>query len=509
VSDGTPVVDIHDVAKNFIELASFKPVEFQKNILKISVDPWQEEATEAVFDVVRKRYGKQTKHNHEGKNFFTVRAMHGPGKTFWLASLILTFGFAFPKCRIPCIAPKMNQLRTRLWLELRKIVDNGLPEIQNCLDIQATTVKFFNQDDWVAFAQTATKAENLAGLHNDFILVCVDEASGIPEHLWATIFGSVSTGKVVVLVMISNPTKITGTFAESWLKPSVSKDFYQIAIDLEKAPRVSKKWVESMASKYGSNSPAYKIRCLGEFSETNENQLIAMQWIVDAIQHDSEIPLEGDGSIPRLVVSVDVADGGEDETVIVVGRHWNTYDEILKICRFSFPSSESPISAAKAAAALFDAWGGVKGTDVIVVDSIGVGAGTAGRLIEMGHAVVSFKAGEAADDKAQWRNKRVQCFINLRNAFRDKTILVRSSALPDNEDREEFIAQLCSIQSRASSERVEDLVSKNEMKRQGIKSPDIADALSMQYATKNPNKLAGLFSFDDIVEVESSIRQDW
>lgn len=495
-----------NVASKMIEMAAYEPVRFQNDILKIKTDPWQEEATEAVFDVVRKRYGKPTKLNHEGKNFFTVRAMHGPGKTFWLASLIMTFGFAFPKARIPCIAPKMDQLKTRLWLELRKIRDSINADLREALDIQATTMKFFEQDDWLAFAQTATKAENLAGLHSDFILVCVDEASGVNEALWPTIFGAVSTGKVVILVIISNPTKNTGTFAESWLRPQVAKDFYQVAIALDKAPRVSRRWVDSMRAKYGEGSPYFRIRCLGEFADASENQLIPMQWIVDAIIEESEVSDTGDGSRPKLRVSVDVADGGEDETVITVARHWATFEEVLKVKRFSFPTSESPILAARAAHDMFVAWGGTIGDDEIVPDALGVGAGTAGTLIDMGHAVITYKGGESSDDPSQWRNRRAQSYINLRNAFRDKRIKIRATAFDNEEDREDFVAQLCLIERKAGGERVEELMSKMEMKRSGIKSPDIADSLAMQYATQRPVfGRTHQYKADDIFVAESTV----
>jgi len=471
------------ISRQLLEMARFEPLRFQRELLGITVDPWQAEATEAVFDVVRKRYGKPTRINHAAKRYFTVRAMHGPGKTFWLASLILTFGFAFPKARIPCIAPKMDQLRTRLWLELRKIHDSMNEGLREAVDIQATSLKFFGFEDWLAFAQTATKAENLAGLHSDFILVCVDEATGVTEALWSTIFGAVATGKVPILVMISNPTKNIGTFAESWLKPSVSKDYHQIAIALDKAPRVQRQWVESMRSKYGERSPVFKVRCLGEFADAGENQLIALQWILDAFTHES---VRSDGSLPRLRVSIDVADGGLDETVVTVARHYQSFEHILKVKRFSFPSSESPVMAAAAAEQMFEAWGGVKGQDEMVPDSLGVGAGTAGILLTNGHAVITYKGGEASTDSTKWRNRRAQSFINLRDAFRDKRLVISHDAFESDDDREDFVAQLCMIEKKHGAERVEELVTKEEMKRNGVKSPDMADSLAMQYATQVP-----------------------
>lgn len=490
-----------------LDMARYEPVRFQREILGIQVDPWQAEGTDAVFDVVRKRYGRPTLINHEGKRFFTVRAMHGPGKTFWLGSLIITFGFAFPKCRIPCIAPKMDQLKTRLWLELRKIRDLMNPDLRDALEINSTTLKFFGYDDWRAFGQTATKSENLAGLHHDFILVCVDEASGVPEFLWPAIFGAVSTGAIPILVMISNPTKNTGTFAESWMKSGVKEKYHHVAITLDKAPRVSAEWVDSMRQKYGEKSPIFKIRCLGEFADAGENQLIPLQKILDAMMTEDS---EGDGSMPLLRVSVDVADGGENESVVTVARHYDSFEEVIAVRRYSFPSAESPILTAQAAEQIFFGFGGVKGQDEIVVDALGVGAGTAGYLIQEEHRVIAYRGGEGSDDSKKWRNRRAQSYINLRDAFRDGRLRIRYSAFESDKDREDFIAQLCLIERKPGDDRVEELVSKQELMRKGIKSPDIADSLAMQYATQFPT-LQSRDSVDvpEIHVVESDIWRNY
>lgn len=473
-------------------LAQREPVVFSKEVLGCELDPWQVDSTEAVFDYLRwaQKHPDQTiVRNPERKNWFTVRAMHGPGKTYWLATLIHTFGTAFHKARIPCIAPKMEQLSTRLWFELRKVRAASVPLYQRIVEITGRSVIWGGIPEWRAFAQTATHAENLSGLHHSHQLVCVDEASGVKENLYPTIEGAVSTNGIQVLVLISNPTQNVGTFAYSHgIGASKSgedkQDYYRISIPLDKAPRVKAEWVDKMRRKYGEKSAIFQIRCLGNFADTSADQVIAMQWILDAIDDDSEI--KSDGSIPRLRVSVDVADGGVDETVVTVARHYATFEHIVKIKRFSFPGAESPILAAQAAEALFNAWGGVKGVDDFVPDSLGVGSGTAGLLIRMSHNVVRYMGGSGSDNPKQWRNRRVQSYINLRDAFRDKRIRISASAFESDEDHEEFIAQTCSIEYARSDDRVEDIFTKQEMKRKGIPSPDMTDSMAMQYATQHP-----------------------
>ena len=157
----------------------------------------------------------------------------------------------------------------------------------------------WDPDHW-AFMETAAAPENLAGLHDKFMMICVDEASGVDEALWPVIEGAISTGKIVILVIISNPTKNTGTFADSHLKPKVSKDWFKIHIRLEDTKRVSRAWVKRMQNKYGKTSPVVKIRCLGEFADDDENQLLSLSWIEEARYK----PFEIDGSLKRRRLSI-------------------------------------------------------------------------------------------------------------------------------------------------------------------------------------------------------------
>ena len=62
----------------------------------------------------------------------------------------------------------------------------------------------WDEDHW-AFMETAAQPENLAGLHDKFMMIVVDEASGVVESLWPVIESAISTGKIVILVIIFGP----------------------------------------------------------------------------------------------------------------------------------------------------------------------------------------------------------------------------------------------------------------------------------------------------------------
>lgn len=73
----------------------------------------------------------------------------------------------------------------------------------------------------------------------------------------------------------------------------------------------------------------------------------------------------------------------------------------------------------------------------------------------------------------------------LRDEFRDGRIMIAEDFCEDAEAMDELVAQLCTIQTKPT-DRLEDLLTKEEMKDKGVKSPDRADTLAMFYATQVP-----------------------
>lgn len=457
------------------------PSWFFKNIMRIELDPWQLEVVEALADVWRKKNGLPTKYNHKGLNKITVRAMHGPGKTFGAACCAHWFGFCF-RGKIPCTAPKEMQLLTRLWPEFRKVRRMAPQEYQMLMDVQASRVTWCGDPDWMMIAETASTPENLAGYHDEYLLFICEEASGIPEEMFPVIEGALSVGKMVCMIMIGNPTNNSGTFYMSHNVEKVAKNYYKMHVSLDKTNRAGlAEWVKEMEDKYGANSPVVKVRCYGEFADLDEGQLVPLGWLERMIGTDKELRK---AEHPKLRVSVDVSDGGEDMSVITIARHYQSHIHVIHQSEYSFPPSEAPLMTADQAIQLFREYGGNtnKGDD-FVVDSIGVGAGTAGYLMKKKMSVVQYRGGESSDDPNMWRNRRTQSYIMLRDLLRERRITVEENAI---DDWDSFVAQVCSIHTRPSTDKVDDIETKVQMKNRGVKSPDRADSIVMQFATSRP-----------------------
>lgn len=484
-------------------LARREPIKFAKTILRLdilpgeprpgslsyrrsndwSMDEWQCELVESVADVERKRLGIPTRYNHEGKNQITVRACQGPGKTFGIAVLAHIWGFAYDPLVIPVIAPKKEHVKTRFFGEFRRIAARAIPGYLQLLNMQIGAERVAWGDDPVnhfLIAETGVQPENIQGLRRPNMLTLVDESSGVHERLYPVIEGNQFGAELAVAVYIGNPTKNTGTFADSHLKERLAGDYYRMHVGPDKSKRIPTESIERMIRKYGRTSPVVLVRCFGEFAADDANQLVSLAWIADALNRE----FDTDGSLPTLRVSVDAADGGDDETVVTIARHFDSHTRVLKQKTFSFGHEKAQIEGADAAETMFKAYGGDKVRDDFVIDALGVGSGMAGELYDRGYRVIRYKGGEGSDNTEKWKNRRTQSYLVARDAFRDGLISFEPDAVDDVEELE---AQLCSVKRKVTGDdRLEELVTREQMRSEGIKSPDRADSLVMQFATQAP-----------------------
>ena len=112
----------------------------------------------------------------------------------------------------------------------------------------------------------------------------------------------------------------------------------------------------------------------------------------------------------------------------------------------------------------------------IFIDSIGVGKGLYDRLREQKMSVSEVKGSERAEDDVQFINKRAENYWLLRQWVK------QGGTLSDDPNW----VQLMDIKYKAQDSSGKLLIqSKDEQRREGIDSPDVADALSLTFARKS------------------------
>lgn len=107
----------------------------------------------------------------------------------------------------------------------------------------------------------------------------------------------------------------------------------------------------------------------------------------------------------------------------------------------------------------------------VFIDDVGVGGGVTDRLKEQKYKVNAVKEGEKAQESEKFVNVRAEAYWELR-----KWIL-GGGALERNEDW----YQLCEIRYKEDSSSRLKIESKEEMRKRGGDSPDVADALMLSF----------------------------
>jgi hypothetical protein len=423
--------------------AQADPVWWVREIL--GDEPWQKQIE--ILEAVR---------DHER---VAVASCHGAGKSWVAARIALWFLFSHPGSIVATTAPTFRQVRNVLWQEIRWAYRRArVPLGGNLLQTELRL-----DDRWFAFGFATDDPDRFQGLHAEHLLVVVDEAAGIDEEIWTAIEG-VLTSAHVRLLAIGNPSGPSGRFYDLFRTPGVAK-IHISAFDTPNLQAggivipglITPDWVEDKRQRWGEGSPLYQSRVLGRFPEASADALIPLSWV----QAAQERSLEPGGPV---VLGVDVARFGTDETVIYVRR-----GPVARLVHAG-AQEDTMQTTGRVVRALAET-----GATRAQVDAVGIGAGVVDRLREMGKPVVEMQASEAASDPERFANRRAEWYWALRERFEAGEI--------DLDPADEVLAaQLTAIKYRIDSRGRIVIESKDEMKRRGLPSPDRADALALAWA---------------------------
>lgn len=177
--------------------------------------------------------------------------------------------------------------------------------------------------------------------------------------------------------------------------------------------------------------------------------------------HNNEFVTSG---TKRRVLAVDVARFGEDETVfsVVESRgmfHWEQIHQETWKSKSLMECVGKVVDLVKSLS-----------IDLTVIDDTGVGGGVTDRLKEVDVKVMPFN-GSARSMNDKYSNARSDGFFTLAEMFTGKRIKIMDDTI--------LKEQLLSIRYKFKSNGTKAIISKDEMKANGVKSPDRADALMM------------------------------
>jgi hypothetical protein len=394
-----------------------------------------------------------------GKKRISVRSGHGIGKSATLAMLILWYLFCYKDAQVPCTAPTSDQIHDILWKEVAKWLNLMPKPVREKYEWTNGYIRITESPEtWFARAKTARKEnpEALAGVHGDFVMYIVDEASGVPEEIFNTAEGAL-TGDNVLVILISNPTRLIGYFYDSHHKDKES--WQTLGFSSIDSPLVDKEYVSRIISKHGEDSDEYKIRVLGEFPR--EDTMDDKGYIALFSENDIKIS-DTEEFIGERRLGIDPSGEGDDKTVWVIRDNFKA--KIVAVEKVSNASS-----IAQKTMTLMQHYQ-VKGEHTYI-DNFGAGANVAQELALAGIRVKAINVGDKPSDEEMFLNRRAEASWRVKQWFR------KGGELVDHKGWDEILT----IRYRKELSGKMKIMGKLEMKKEGIKSPDHYDALMMTF----------------------------
>lgn len=342
-----------------------------------------------------------------------VRSCHSSGKSH-VASLIVAWWLdAHPpgEAFVVTSAPTVAQVRAILWRYIRRLhKENQLPGRVN-------QTEWLIDEELVAFGRKPADTDEAAfvGIHAPYVLCVLDEAGGIPDHLWVGA-EAITTGPWCRILAIGNPDNAATHFftvsqpGTGWNPIRISA-FDTPNFTGEPVPEkvavslISTEWAEEKKLEWGEDNALYNSKILGEFTLDSADTVVRSSDVATC-RIDSEArytPAE----LSPVELGVDVG-GGLDETVIrerkgiLAGREWRI--------RTDRPEKIAPLILK----ALRES-----GASVVKIDSIGVGFGVIGELRNAASRgehmarIVGVNVSEKPRDRKKFANLRAEIWWTI------------------------------------------------------------------------------------------------
>lgn len=455
--DNNPLIE-------FITLYRSNPVTFVQEVLGIDPDPWQATLLNAIS---------------RGERRISVTSGHGTGKSSCASWAMVWYILTRYPVKIVVTAPTSKQLFDALFAELLGVVNKLPPALRELLNATQERIELAGAPSECFISARTARAEQpeaLQGVHSENVMLIVDEASGVPEAVFEAASGSMS-GYHAVTVLLGNPVRSSGLFYDS--HHSQKDRWFTIKISCLDSPRCTPDFIEDMKARYGADSNAFRVRVLGEFPLGDDDTLIPIELVDGAMNREVII----DPLTPEIW-GLDVARYGSDcsclikrrgKAVISKPRIWNNLDLMqltgAVVAEYNdLAEQDRPVE--------------------ILVDSVGLGGGVTDRIRELKLPCRGINVTEVPSMAGRYHRLRDELWHKCRD-WLDK----RDCSLPrDNK----LMGELCTPRFKYLSNGKIQVEMKEEMKARGFKSPNMADALCLTFASDAGVALYG-----------SSFTSDW
>ena len=485
-----------------------------RELVKIYQNDWNKfaiDVLDADLDIEQKKILTAVQNNAR----VSVRSGTARGKDYVSAVAAVCFLYLFSPSKVICTAPTGRQAVDIMMGEIATIIRGAKINLGGRLLV--SRISFKGNENWYleAFKGEDHNLEAWSGIHSDFIMVIMTEASGLSEIIFQTIEGILQNYSRFLIVF--NPNRLSGEAYRStkskryvkmvlndldapnvinwleWKRGKITEEQYK---KMKIPGQVDGNWVHDKVTeagwcreitesevqkefydfewlgKYYRPGNLFRIKVLGQFPEEDEQTLLPMPWIEAAVERWKSWKKNYKGKkLGRKKVGSDIAGDGRDSTI-----HLLRYDDlVLKIHQFG---QQTHMQASGFIKHL------LKPGDTSLIDTIGEGAGVFSRLKELKTAnLISVKNSYSSNNlrditgELKFINMRAYTYWGIRDWMNPQ--FNSNAMIPDDP---EFIQELNEIRYEYRSDGKIVIEAKDLIKSRLGRSPDKSDALALTFA---------------------------
>ncbi len=417
----------------------------------------------------------------------TVKSCYWVGKTYIAARIALAFQFAYSDSIVITTAPTFRQVENILWSEIRSAIAKSKISLWG----KPLKTRYEIDERWYMLWLSSDEPANFQWFHAPNQLNIADEAWWVKNKSLDAL-EALMTWEWTKLLYIWNPIIANWLFYDSFKDPTFNhisisvfdtpnfiENNIKSVLDLKKFTKeeilklplaypelVTPMWAWDKIKRWGEETPMFQSKVLAIFPEEWEDTLIKLSYIEQALE--KEWNNEEWKSRPRRnAIWIDVARFWWDSTVMIAMDNWKMNEKMI------YYNGKDTMVTCWHAISLFNELWFEKEFDIFVVDDTWVGWWVTDRLVELGYNVIPMNNASAPKNTEQFRDIKAEIYWLLRQAFIDWNIKIY--------DIDRLISDLSNIKYDITSQGKIFIKSKKDMKKEGLDSPDFADALTLAY----------------------------
>lgn len=396
---------------------------------------WQRDVHQGLSN---KRWGALVCHRRAGKTVLAVMQL-----------LHKAIECQRPHGRYAYIAPFLKQAKAIAWGYLKqyasKIPGTTIAEGELHVTLpNGAQIRLYGGDN----------ADALRGVYLDGLVL--DEVAQLSKELWDSVLRPALSDRNGWALLMGTPNGIN-LLSEAYFKARTSDEWFSGSYTVYQTEALPKTEIEALKSEMTVSAFAREFLC--DFSAAVDNVLLSVHEVEAATRRHFDV---ADYQMAPKILGVDVARQGDDRTAIFPRQG------LFGQKPFVFRHLDAMQVAAQVLMIDKDF-----GADAIFVDgSGGYGAGVIDRLRQLGKSVIEVQFGGKADDP-RYANKRAEMWWRMAEWVKQHGLI------PDIQELKQDLCGPTYGQDRLDRMMLE---AKDAIKKRGLPSPDLGDALALTFA---------------------------